>query len=126
MATKVGIVFNYLQLPDVKKFPFVIHKRSDGIFIRKGLFVYTKSIEGFLIGIVEKIVLLNEYFSDALTIKAYQNNNNPNVLKGLFPSDDFEFAIAIVHCLGILLFKDDTNSIPYSVVVKATASLGQQ
>ena len=109
MATKVGIVFNYFQLPDVEKFPFVIHKRNDGIFIRKGLFVYTRSNEGFLIGIIEKIVLLNEYFSDALTIKAYQNNNNPNILKGLFPSDDFEFAIAIIHCLGIISFRDDTE-----------------
>jgi len=35
MAIKVGIVFNYLQLPDVSKFPFVINKRKDGVFIRK-------------------------------------------------------------------------------------------
>jgi len=110
MATKVGIVFNYLQLPDVSKFPFVINKRRDGVFIRKGLFVYTKSNEGILIGIIEKIVLLNEYFSDALTIKAYNNNNNPNILKGLFPSEDFEFAIAIVKCLGIINFKDDKEN----------------
>lgn len=109
MATKVGIVFNYLQLPDVSKFPFVINKRKDGVFIRKGLFVYTKSNEGFLIGIIEKIVLLNEYFSDALTIKAYNNNNNPNILKGLFPSEEFEFAIAIVKCLGIIEFKNDNK-----------------
>jgi hypothetical protein len=105
MPLKVGIVFNYLQLPDVAQYPFVINKRTDDIVIKKGLFVYTHSIEGFLIGIVEKIVLLNEYFSDALTIKAYNNNNNPNILKGLFPSDDFEYAIAIVRNLGIIEFK---------------------
>ena len=86
MPLKVGIVFNYLQLPDVLQYPFVINKRTDDIVIKKGMFVYTHSIEGFLIGIVEKIVLLNEYFSDALTIKAYNNNSNPNILKGLFPS----------------------------------------
>ncbi|MFX0020869.1 MAG: ATP-binding protein [Candidatus Hermodarchaeota archaeon] len=108
MAIKVGTVFNYLQLPNVSKFPFVINKRQDKILIQKGLFVYTKSNEGFLIGIIEEIVLLNEYFTDALTIKAYNNNNNPNILKGLFPSDDFEFAIAIVKCLGLITFKDET------------------
>ena len=106
MAIKVGIVFNYLQLPNVLKFPFVINKREDGIFIQKGLFVYTKSNEGFLIGVIEEIILLNEYFNDALTIKAYNNNNNPNIIKGLFPSKDFEFAIAIVNCLGVIQFKD--------------------
>ena len=69
--------------------------------------MYTKSIEGYLIGIIEKIVLLNEYFSDALTIKAYNSNSNPNILKGLFPSEDFEYAIAIVKCLGIIEFEDE-------------------
>ncbi len=107
MTIKVGIVFNYLQLPDVAKFPFVINKRRDETLVKKGLFVYTKSIEGFLIGIVERIVLLNEYFSDALTIKAYTSNNNPNILKGLFPSEDFEYAIAIVKCLGIIEFESE-------------------
>ncbi|MCK4778736.1 MAG: ATP-binding protein [Candidatus Lokiarchaeota archaeon] len=106
MAIKVGTVFNYLQLPNVSKFAFVINKRQDGTFIQKGLFVYTKSSEGFLIGIIEEIVLLNEYFTDALTIKAFNNNDNPNILKGLFPSDDFEFAIAIVKCLGLIKFRD--------------------
>ncbi len=107
MAIKVGTVFNYLQLPNVSKFPFVINKRQDNILIQKGLFVYTKSNEGFLIGIIEEIILLNEYFTDALTIKAYNNNNNPNILKGLFPSEDFEFAIAIVKCLGLIKFKEN-------------------
>ncbi|MFX1463495.1 MAG: ATP-binding protein [Promethearchaeota archaeon] len=105
MAIKVGTVFNYLQLPNVSKFAFVINKRQDQIFIQKGLFVFTKSNEGYLIGIVEEIALLNEYFTDALTIKAFNNNNNPNILKGLFPSEDFEYAIGIVKCLGIIRFK---------------------
>jgi DNA helicase HerA-like ATPase len=109
MAIKVGTVFNYLQLPNVSKFAFVINKRQDGVFIQKGLFVSTKSNEGYLIGIIEEIILLNEYFTDALTIKAYNNNNNPNILKGLFPSDDFEFAIAVVKCLGIIKFRDNNK-----------------
>ncbi|MGV9197328.1 MAG: ATP-binding protein [Promethearchaeia archaeon] len=105
MSEKVGTVLNYENLPDVGKFPFVINKKSTAE-VKKGLFVYTESMEGFLIGIVEKIVLLNEYFSDALTIKSYNNNTNPNILKGLFPSEDFEFAIAIVGCLGIVQFSN--------------------
>ncbi|MFX1311276.1 MAG: ATP-binding protein [Promethearchaeota archaeon] len=109
MALKVGTVFNYLQLPDVSNFPFVINRREDGIFVQKGLFVYTKSVEGYLIGIIEKIILLNEYFTDALTIKAY-NHNHPNILKGLFPSDDFEFAIAIVKCLGVIRFNEKNKN----------------
>jgi DNA helicase HerA-like ATPase len=106
MVIKIGIIFNFNQLPDVSNFPFVINKRKDGQLVKKGLFVYTKSNEGFLIGVIEKILLLNEYFSDALTIKAYNDNNNPNILKGLFPSEDFEFAVAIVKCLGIIQFKN--------------------
>ena len=106
MAIKAGIIFNYLQFPDVSHFPFVINKKDDGLFLQKGLFVSTQSSEGFLIGIIERIILLNEYFTDALTIKAYNNNDNPNILKGLFPSDDFEFAIAIVKCLGVIRFKE--------------------
>ena len=58
---------------------------------------------------VEKIILLNEYFSDALTIKAY-NSSNPNILKGLFPTDEFEYAIAIVRNLGIIEFADDDDN----------------
>ena len=81
MSLKLGIVFNFLQLPDVSKYPFVINKRTGGLLVKKGLFVYTKSIEGYLIGMIEKIVLLNEYFSDALTIKAYNSDSNPNILK---------------------------------------------
>ena len=106
MSLKLGVVFNFLQLPDVSKYPFVINKRTGGLLVKKGLFVYTKSIEGYLIGMIEKIVLLNEYFSDALTIKAYNSDSNPNILKGLFPSDDFEYAIAIVKNLGIIEFND--------------------
>ena len=84
MPFKVGIVFNFQQLPDVSKYPFVINKQDNGFIVKKGLFVYTNSVEGFLVGIVEKIVLLNEYFSDALTIKAYNGESNSNILKGLF------------------------------------------
>ncbi|KKK44195.1 MAG: hypothetical protein Lokiarch_20760, partial [Candidatus Lokiarchaeum sp. GC14_75] len=109
MAIKAGIIFNYLQFPDVSHFPFVINKSNDRLFLQKGLFVSTQSSEGFLIGIIERIILLNEYFTDALTIKAYNNNDNPNILKGLFPSDDFEFAIAIVKCLGVIRFKGKTT-----------------
>lgn len=109
MAQKVGIILNYQNLPDVSSFPFVIHKKN-GIYVKKGLFVYTNSAEGFLIGVIEKIILLNEYFSDALTIKSYNNNNNPNILKGLFPSEDFEFAIAIVKCLGLIEFDKETKT----------------
>ncbi|MFX0057021.1 MAG: ATP-binding protein [Candidatus Heimdallarchaeota archaeon] len=110
MPSKVGIVFNYLQLPDVLKYPFVINKQSNGNLVKKGLFVYTQSIEGYLIGIIEKIVLLNEYFSDALTIKAYNSENNPNILKGLFPSEDFEYAIGIVKNLGVINFKSEEKN----------------
>jgi len=110
MSLKLGIVFNFLQLPDVSNYPFVINKRTGGLLVKKGLFVYTKSIEGYLIGIIEKIVLLNEYFSDALTIKAYNSDTNPNILKGLFPSDDFEYAIAIVRNLGIVEFNDPNET----------------
>jgi len=111
MEEKVGIVFNYNQFPDVSRFPFVINEIRNSTLVKKGLFVYTQSTEGFLIGIIEKIVLLNEYFSDALTIKAYNNDNNPNILKGLFPSDDFEFAVALVKNLGIITFKDKEKTI---------------
>ncbi len=105
MSTKVGTVFSFQDFPNVSKFPFIINKKQkNGIFVRKGLFVSTKSDEGYLLGIIEEIILLNEYFSDGLTIKAYDENKNPNILKGLFPSDDFEFAIAIVKCLGIIEF----------------------
>jgi DNA helicase HerA-like ATPase len=111
MPFKVGIVFNFQQLPDVSKYPFVINKQDNGFIVKKGLFVYVNSVEGFLVGIVEKIVLLNEYFSDALTIKAYNGENNSNILKGLFPSDNFEYAIAIVKNLGIIEFNKDKQNI---------------
>lgn len=110
MPIKIGIVFNFNQLPDVSKYPFVISKRKNGMLIKKGMFVYTETNEGFSVGVIERIVLLNEYFSDALTIKAYNKENNPNILKGLFPSRDFEYAIAIVKCLGLILFENGINS----------------
>ncbi len=109
MTDKIGTVFNFQQLPNVSKFPFVINKRFDGFLTQKGLFVYTKSKDGFLIGIIEEIILNNEYFTDALTINAYNNNDNPNILKGLFPSEEFEFSIGVVKCLGLIKFKDDKN-----------------
>ena len=106
MEQKIGTVYNYNQLPDVSKFAFIIDSNIDQCLIRKGQFVHVDTNEGFLIGIIERIVLANEYFSDALTIKAYNSNDNPNIIKGLFPSDDFEFAMAIVKNLGIIKFKD--------------------
>lgn len=111
MENQIGTVFHYNQIPDVSSFPFIISKHANNIIIKKGLFVCTKSKEGFLIGIIEKIILLNEYFSDALTIKTYNDNKNPNILKGLFPSEDFEFALAIVKCLGIIEFNGTNNKI---------------
>ncbi|TFG02991.1 MAG: ATP-binding protein [Promethearchaeota archaeon] len=106
---QIGTVFNSRDLPDVAKFPFIISKQTQKNVVKKGLFVYTYTSEGFLIGIIDKIILINEYFSDALTIKAYNENNNPNILKGLFPSEDFEFAIALVKSLGIIEFKDQES-----------------
>ncbi|MBN1801207.1 MAG: ATP-binding protein [Candidatus Lokiarchaeota archaeon] len=110
MKDKIGTVFNYNQLPDVSRFPFIISLKKKRGLVRKGQFVCTESEEGFLMGMVEKILILNEYFSDALTIKAYNDNNNPNILKGLFPSEDFEFSIAIVKNLGIILLGDIDDS----------------
>ncbi len=109
MAVKVGIIFNFNQLPDTSKFCFVINKRNGSNSVKKGLFVHCKSLEGFLIGVVENIALDNEYFSDALTIKSYNADNNPQILKGLFPSEDFEFAVAIVKTLGVIEFKDKSD-----------------
>ncbi|MBN1216481.1 MAG: ATP-binding protein [Candidatus Lokiarchaeota archaeon] len=111
MDIQIGTIFNYNQLPDVSYFPFIINKNKKTIGVKKGLFVCTESKEGFLIGIIEKIILLNEYYSDALTIKTYNDDKNTDVLKGLFPSEDFEFALAIVKCLGIIEFNDSTNKI---------------
>jgi DNA helicase HerA-like ATPase len=110
MNSKVGTILNFLQLPDVSHFPFVIDRELGGQKVQKGQFVNTLSLEGTLIGVVEKIIILNEYFSDALTIKAYNNESNPNILKGLFPSEDFEYAIAIVKALGIIDFMDDKET----------------
>ncbi|MFX1277248.1 MAG: ATP-binding protein [Promethearchaeota archaeon] len=109
MEQKIGIVFNYNHLPDVSKFTFIINTNKHQHQVKKGQFVYVDTKQGFLIGIIEKIIINNEYFSDALTIKAYNSDNNPNILKGLFPSDDFEFAIAIVKNLGIITIKDKQN-----------------
>ncbi len=116
MEKKIGTVFNFQQLPNVSKFPFVISKRFDGFLTQKGLFVYTKSKDGFLIGIVEEIILNNEYFNDALTIKAYNTNDNPNILKGLFPTEEFEFSVGVVKCLGLIKFKSDKNQEIKSVI----------
>ena len=111
MDIQIGTILTYNQLPDVSSFPFIINKLKNSVIIKKGLFICTKSKEGFLIGIIEKIILLNEYFSDALTIKTYNDDKNPNILKGLFPSEDFEFALAIVKCLGIIEFDEVTKKI---------------
>jgi len=37
MSLKLGIVFNFLQLPDVSNYPFVINKRTGGLLVKKGL-----------------------------------------------------------------------------------------
>lgn len=106
---KVGTILNYKNLPNVSEYPFVIKKIPKRNSVKKGLFVSTKTSEGLLIGVVERILMLNEYFSDALTIQSYNSNENPNILKGLFPSKEFEFAIAITRCLGIIEFKDENK-----------------
>ncbi len=110
MSSKVGTVFYFNQIPDVFHYPFVIKKFEKTPYVKKGVFVCVNTVEGRLIGEVEKIILLNEYFSDPLTIKSYNLNKNPNILKGLFPSEDFEFAIAIVKCLGILKESEGATS----------------
>ena len=117
MGIEVGIVFNYRELPDVSQFPFVIHKKVNGTGVKKGQFVQTETSEGLLVGYIEKIVLLNEYFSDALTIKAYSNEGSVDALKGLFPSEDFEYAVAIVRNLGIF---DDDDSLKSQKVKRMT------
>jgi len=99
-----------MDLPNVANFAFVLSKGKNNDFVKKGLFCVTKTVEGTLIGIVEKIILENEYFSNIQTVKDY-NDNKLNLIKGMFPSEKFEYGIAIVKCLGIILFKEKQKEI---------------
>lgn len=98
-----------MDLPNVSKYAFVLSKGKQNSVVKKGLFCITQTSEGWLIGIVEKIILENEYFSNVQTVKDY-NENNLNVIKGMFPSENFEYGIAIIKCLGIISFKDETKT----------------
>lgn len=107
MSIKIGTVFSIpnMDLPNVSSFAFVLSKGKREESVKKGLFCITETLEGCLIGVVEKIILENEYFSNVQTVKDY-NESKLNLIKGMFPSEKFEYGIAITRCLGIILFKD--------------------
>jgi DNA helicase HerA-like ATPase len=110
LSNKIGTVFSIPQmnLPNVLKYAFVLSKNNPNSTVRMGSFCAVQTIEGYLIGIVERIILENEYFSNVQTVKDY-NEDNLNVIKGMFPSENFEYGIAITKCLGIISFKDKNN-----------------
>ncbi len=98
-----------MNLPNVSNYAFLLSKIEKNSIVRMGSFCGVQTIEGYLIGIVERIILENEYFSNVQTVKDY-NENNLNVIKGMFPSENFEYGIAITKNLGIISFKDDNKT----------------
>ncbi len=120
---EIGTVISLNDMPNTYQYLFVIDKNSSEE-IKKGIYVYTKNEQGYVLGFLEDITRANKYLENPEAVSDYGNK----VLAQHFPLDKWDYLLANVSILGVL--KPEENSflqeraalppVPGNAVFKAT------
>ncbi len=112
-AKPIGIAYSQRgSAPDVFNYSFVMNpKQRSQIKVRLGqyCFAYSALERGLIVGVIEQIEVVNEYFANSQTVKDFQNQNLH--LGEYFPSEDWEREVAKVKVLGIIRLDAENNDI---------------
>jgi len=102
----IGTIFTGEKSPNVNYYLFILNEKAINQ-CRQGIYCYTVSEEGMLIGKIEKITVINEYFEKPSFVKNFDNGDNYAIQK-FFPSEKWEDYIAYVDVVGVFPFKGDS------------------
>lgn len=103
----IGTIFTSSDhSPNVQEFLFIVDEEAPKLKVKQGMYCYTASEEGMLIGKIEEIFVSNEYYNNPQTVKNFDQGAVFGI-KNYFPSDKWEDCIGHVKILGLFPFIDD-------------------
>ena len=73
--SNIGTIFTGEKSPNVNYYLFILNDKAIN-HCRQGIYCYTVSEEGMLIGKIEKITVINEYFEKPSFVKNFDNGDN--------------------------------------------------
>ncbi|MBD3351218.1 MAG: DUF87 domain-containing protein [Candidatus Lokiarchaeota archaeon] len=106
----LGTIFSSIQddSPNVDHFYFILDEKTEKLSAKQGLFCYTISEEGMILGKIESILVHNEYYEKPQTVKNLDSGSFSGI-RNYFPSDQWEDYIANVKVLGTFPFESESN-----------------
>lgn len=105
--SNIGTIFTSEKSPNVNDYLFILDEKAIDQ-CRQGIYCYTVSEEGMLIGKIERITVINEYFEKPSFVKNFDNGENYAIQK-FFPSEKWEDYIAYVDVIGVFPFEGDSK-----------------
>lgn len=97
----VGTIFTSEKdgSPDIDHYWFILDENAEKLSARQGMYCYTKSEAGIIIGLIQSITVRNQYYEQPHTVKNLDSGSFSG-LSSYFPSDRWEDYIGLVRVLG--------------------------
>ena len=86
--------------PNTNHFLFIIDRNIKSSMVSQGMYCSTISEEGMVIGRIEEIYVMNEYYSNPQMVKNFDHGYQ-STISTYFPSDKWEDFLAYVKVLGV-------------------------
>ncbi len=93
MPDHLGIIITTEQSPSTTEFTFVVNGQN----VKKGQYVQVPIDSGLIFGFVSEITKQNRYFEKPESVAEFEKGSG---IKANFPSDSWEYELAIVKILG--------------------------
>jgi DNA helicase HerA-like ATPase len=101
-SVKIGTIYSSPSenSPNTNNFLFIIDNSPESSMVRQGMFCSTISKEGLIIGSIEEIFVMNEYYTNPQMVKNFDQGYHSSI-SSYFPSDKWEDFLAQVKVLGV-------------------------
>ncbi|MCI0503732.1 ATP-binding protein [Candidatus Micrarchaeota archaeon] len=96
MGEQLGTVIAGEESPSTSEFSFVVK----GGVVRKGQYVQLKHGDGSMFGFVSEVYKANRYYERAESVAEFERGSGGG-MSSQFPSDSWEYVIAVVKVLGV-------------------------
>jgi DNA helicase HerA-like ATPase len=105
----IGTIFSSPndRSPNVDHYLFILDENAP-LLCRQGIYCYTYSGEGMLVGRVDEILVSNEYYNNPQTVKKFDGGALYGISNS-FPTERWEDYIGLVKILGVFPYEEDSS-----------------